>query len=310
MSVKLNTPHQSTMDSNVDPTLFSGDEPPSSSSSINADDSVATITLSKIDKKPSRSANYNDLEDIQLCKSWIEVSEDPLTGTDQTNSTFWARVLQSYQQGTSHTQRTAVSLKSRWGALQHSVNKFSGCVQQIQRMNQSGVTAHDQLSKATNLYSELYKKPFVNMSAYNILSKAPKWNHHMQDLEKTSFKRKKPKDESQEPLASSTPVESDTSRPTGQKRMKMLIAESKANKCKSTIETQKRIAESTEKQSKALAEQSAALKTIAEDVIMSKDIEKLDGRQRDYYKMKQEIILKQTRDDLSRLRNGEGTKEI
>ncbi|MBW0461104.1 hypothetical protein O181_000819 [Austropuccinia psidii MF-1] len=53
MSVKLNTPHQSTMDSNVDPTLFSGDEPPSSSSSINADDSVSTITLSKIDKKPS-----------------------------------------------------------------------------------------------------------------------------------------------------------------------------------------------------------------------------------------------------------------
>ncbi|MBW0480786.1 hypothetical protein O181_020501 [Austropuccinia psidii MF-1] len=148
------------------------------------------------------------------------------------------------------------------------------------------------------------------MSAYNILSKAPKWNNHMQDLEKTSFKHKKPKYERQEPLASSMPVESDTSQPTGQNRMKMLIAESKANKCKSTIETQKQISGNTEKQIKALYEQSAALKTIAKDVIMSKDIEKMDGRQHDYYKMKQEIILKQTRDDLSRLRNVEGTEEI
>ncbi|MBW0556922.1 hypothetical protein O181_096637 [Austropuccinia psidii MF-1] len=147
------------------------------------------------------------MEDIQLCKSWIEISEDPLTGIDQTNSTFLTRVSEKFQQAIPHTQRTSVSLKSRWNGLQHSVNKFSGFIQHIQRLNQSDTTVQDQIAKATNLFVELYKKPFINMSAYNNLSNAPKSNHHMQYLEKSTSKRKRtPK---QDIYASSTSVESD-----------------------------------------------------------------------------------------------------
>ncbi|MBW0484698.1 hypothetical protein O181_024413 [Austropuccinia psidii MF-1] len=104
------------------------------------------------------------------------------------------------------------------------------------------------------------------MSAYNVLSNAPKWNHHMQYLEKSTSK--------QDISASSTSVQSDFPKPLGQKRSRMLLAASKATQSKITTESQKRLADNSKKKSESLAEKIEALENISEDLIMSKDIEK------------------------------------
>ncbi|KNF06084.1 hypothetical protein PSTG_00596 [Puccinia striiformis f. sp. tritici PST-78] len=38
----------------------------------------------------SRSGNYVTAEDVQICHSWLETTEDPLNSTNQSGGTFWA----------------------------------------------------------------------------------------------------------------------------------------------------------------------------------------------------------------------------
>ncbi|POV94609.1 hypothetical protein PSHT_16116, partial [Puccinia striiformis] len=51
------------------------------------------------DSKGSRSKNYDDEEDVHICKSWLHVSQDPLNSTNQAGDTFWKRVgkLRKYE---------------------------------------------------------------------------------------------------------------------------------------------------------------------------------------------------------------------
>lgn len=62
------------------------------------------------DKKGVKGCNFSTDEDIQLCKSWLSISEDPVTGTDQKASTFWAAVTQDYCKYQPNGDRTLRSL--------------------------------------------------------------------------------------------------------------------------------------------------------------------------------------------------------
>ncbi|MBW0467868.1 hypothetical protein O181_007583 [Austropuccinia psidii MF-1] len=85
------------MDLTVDPTLFSGNEPPSSCSS------VQYMLMTQL--KP----------------------------------------LHNFQRAMPHMQGTSVSLKSGWSGLRHAINKLSGCIKHVQRLNRSGETVKDQI---------------------------------------------------------------------------------------------------------------------------------------------------------------------
>ncbi|MBW0533139.1 hypothetical protein O181_072854 [Austropuccinia psidii MF-1] len=84
---------------------------------------------------------------------------------------------------------------------------------------------------------------------------------------------------------------------------KMLLDELKATKSKITTESHKQFADNSEKQSKALSEKSEALKTISNNFIARKEIEKMARKQKDYWELRQEMILKQAPDQLDSLRN-------
>jgi hypothetical protein len=43
-------------------------------------------------KKRIRARNYNDHEDVQICTSWLETTEDGRKGTDQTGDAFWETI--------------------------------------------------------------------------------------------------------------------------------------------------------------------------------------------------------------------------
>ncbi|KAI9327696.1 hypothetical protein BD770DRAFT_416837 [Pilaira anomala] len=51
---------------------------------------VATTTTKGKANTP-RGKNWMADKDIQLCKSWIHISEDPITGDDQNLKRFWGR---------------------------------------------------------------------------------------------------------------------------------------------------------------------------------------------------------------------------
>ncbi|KAA1127222.1 hypothetical protein PGTUg99_031876 [Puccinia graminis f. sp. tritici] len=98
---------------------------------------------SESDTKPSRAKAYQEDEDVQLCKSWLEVSQDPLNSTNQAANTFWNRITDHFQVAMKDKSRTSVSIKSRWQLLQRRINKFCGCIQQVEQANQSGTSKID-----------------------------------------------------------------------------------------------------------------------------------------------------------------------
>jgi hypothetical protein len=84
------------------------------------------------------------------------------------------------------TKQSAKSLKNGWGIIQQAVNKFHGCVQQINHCNPSGTSSTNRNSMAVTLYSKLQGKPFMFTSCYKVLRKSAKWHDYCLALEKKS----------------------------------------------------------------------------------------------------------------------------
>jgi hypothetical protein len=70
-------------------------------------------------------------------------------------------------------------LKNRWSdKIQREVNKFIGCVNQIENKNLSGTTKANRFTMAMNMFSSLYEKPFGFLACYKVLSTLLKWNDY------------------------------------------------------------------------------------------------------------------------------------
>ena len=39
-----------------------------------------------------RAENYSQHEEIQVCRSWMHISQDPIVGAQQKKSKFWERI--------------------------------------------------------------------------------------------------------------------------------------------------------------------------------------------------------------------------
>ncbi|KAI7948826.1 hypothetical protein MJO29_010491 [Puccinia striiformis f. sp. tritici] len=138
-----------------------------------------------------RSRNYTEKEDVQLCVSWVETSEDPKKGTDQTLNSFWDALANHYATHLPGSRQTLKSLQSRWGDhIQKEVNKFMGCVHQVDNLNPSGKTDSNGFQLAMTTYSGLYNRPFGFLSCYQILVESPKWNKYCCSLEKKKERSK------------------------------------------------------------------------------------------------------------------------
>ncbi|PLW36266.1 hypothetical protein PCANC_19875 [Puccinia coronata f. sp. avenae] len=99
-----------------------------------------------MEPKGTRQRNYSDCKDLQLCAIWLDITQDPIIGKNQTGDKFWNHITEKYMLAIPDPLRTPVGLKSRWCALQAAINKFSACVKQIEHRNQSGATNEDKLT--------------------------------------------------------------------------------------------------------------------------------------------------------------------
>jgi hypothetical protein len=87
-----------------------------------------------------RCCNYNHDEDIQLCVSWMNVSNDLIDGNNQAGKIYWTRIVDHYNEiKTSGTERTASSVEHRWGAIQKERMRFQCYYEEVQRRHRSGI---------------------------------------------------------------------------------------------------------------------------------------------------------------------------
>ncbi|KAL6623056.1 hypothetical protein ACP70R_032935 [Stipagrostis hirtigluma subsp. patula] len=151
-----------------------------------------------------RSKNFNEKEDALLVSAWLNISTDAVHGTNQNRGAFWKRIFDFYQENKDFTSdRSQNSLSHRWTSIQENVNKFCGCVSQIERRRQSGATYHDNLFKA----EDKENKSFQFLHCWNILRNEPKWREKQMQL--TALKqasKKRPKTNIDSTTRTSIPI--------------------------------------------------------------------------------------------------------
>ncbi|KAE9335137.1 hypothetical protein PR003_g13161 [Phytophthora rubi] len=91
-------------------------------------------TLGSAPDTKKKGKNFGPDEDINLAAAWLDVSQDPVVGDEQSKEAFWERVhvefierMQRAGFDTVKELRVAGSLRTRWWTLQATCNKFAGC---------------------------------------------------------------------------------------------------------------------------------------------------------------------------------------
>lgn len=95
-----------------------------------------------------RGASFTKEDDNLIVDCYIEFSQNPIIGKNQSNDTLWSRVTSRYNMQISPPTepRTVKALQCRWGNMSKDANKFSGCVNQVERRNPSGASEKDIVS--------------------------------------------------------------------------------------------------------------------------------------------------------------------
>ncbi|GMP98961.1 hypothetical protein CsSME_00046635 [Camellia sinensis var. sinensis] len=135
----------------------------------------------------SRGKAFTIIEDETLCRSWLAVSQDPITGNSQTMVIFWERVLVNFNsQLNGESNRNRISLSHRWSAMQKAINKFCGFLEQIQLRQQSGTTEADMVAEAKRMYHVIQKKHFTFDTCWDILRRSCKWDEFRTQSKKST----------------------------------------------------------------------------------------------------------------------------
>ncbi|KAL1225238.1 Glutathione S-transferase T3 [Cardamine amara subsp. amara] len=103
-----------------------------------------------------RSASYSIEEDILLCHVYLDVSQNPIIGINQSGDMFWSRVKTEFDKSNiARTQeRPRRSLQSRMSVLLTACSKLRGCINQIENKNPSGASDQDIVDQAKILLTQ------------------------------------------------------------------------------------------------------------------------------------------------------------
>ena len=108
-----------------------------------------TIEEPSASTKPKhvKGKNWSTDEDTLLLEAWANTSLDAVVGTDQNNTSYWARILEYYNKHKKPTwpDRLGGALSCRFNAINTDTSRFCGCLQQIINRNQSGITIKEQV---------------------------------------------------------------------------------------------------------------------------------------------------------------------
>ncbi|EES04596.1 hypothetical protein BDA96_04G062100 [Sorghum bicolor] len=185
-------------------------------------------------RKQIRTTNYSQEEDLQLCKSWENVSLHPVTGTEQLGKAYWKRIHDNFHANkTFASNRNENSLEHRWGVIHKECQKFQGLFEEVERRHPSGVPYEEHLLEAQNAYANNDPKK----KGFSFLHCWLKIRHSQKFMPPTTNKRPRRSNsppttdvfdlEDDESIKSQTP---DSSMPNGRRRMERKQAKEKMKK--------------------------------------------------------------------------------
>ena len=124
-----------------------------------------------------KGKNFIRVEEEQLCKSVMLVSQDRVVGNQQKAGVFWERIAEHYNENRPDGVRPLRSLETKWGLIKHNVSKFCGIYNQIERLHKSGSNAADTMRDAKELYRQKSAKntDFLFEHCWLLLKDCPRW---------------------------------------------------------------------------------------------------------------------------------------
>ncbi|KAF4039859.1 No apical meristem-associated C-terminal domain [Phytophthora infestans] len=129
-----------------------------------------------------RGSNFVEEEEIQLCMSYLKISEDPRTGTYQSSATFWKRIYEHFTAArpAGSVVREIRSLECKWSKISGQAQLFSAAMDKVER--RSGASFEDEIQDAQQIYMRMEDrdgvtatKPFKLLHCWRILRSEPLW---------------------------------------------------------------------------------------------------------------------------------------
>lgn len=129
-----------------------------------------------------RGVAWTPEECSNLARAWINASEDPRTGTDQTSHVFFNKMFKTFAEkappGANEKQYGARKLKacrSKWEQIAADVQKFRSALRHISACKPTGVNAENMLSMA--IAKHLGKRKSMSYDAKDFPHH--RWLHHL-----------------------------------------------------------------------------------------------------------------------------------
>ncbi|KAL5710213.1 hypothetical protein ACHQM5_020804 [Ranunculus cassubicifolius] len=117
--------------------------------------------------KSNIAKHFSIQEDENICRAWMACIV-----VAYSKKGLWERVLDRFNKLMgSVTNRTLASLMSRWSTIHASVNKFCGCLEQLERANLGGTT-QEKMKWAKVLYAS-GSEPFRFESCWRLVKDMP-----------------------------------------------------------------------------------------------------------------------------------------
>ncbi|GMF28693.1 unnamed protein product [Phytophthora fragariaefolia] len=125
-----------------------------------------------------KGSEWSTEDTVQLCRSWLETSEDPIRSTGQKENTLFNRIYRPWleNRSTEETEeRTEVAITGRLKKLQPEVPKFDGNYAKLMRKERSRWNKTMHIDAAVKSYDERHKQPLGFMEAWKVLRDKPEW---------------------------------------------------------------------------------------------------------------------------------------
>jgi hypothetical protein len=91
-------------------------------------------------------SGWERYEDLTLCDAYLEITQDPIIGTEQRGSSYWKRIYDYFLAHIGEeSDRNQNSIQHRWAHINEHVSKFCGALAQIEKRNKSGTTQVDKV---------------------------------------------------------------------------------------------------------------------------------------------------------------------
>ena len=118
------------------------------------------------------------------------MSQDPICGNGQRNTTFWERITTHFNRvkARGSPNRPSRSLETKWGSIKHDVAKFCGAYKQVLDCRESGTSMEDVLERALEYYRDKHPKQqgFTFLHCWTLLREVPRWWESPFEVQKRS----------------------------------------------------------------------------------------------------------------------------